>query len=156
MRFGPFFFCLFVLCLTLLPLGRLPGQAATKGSRYGIAPDQKSYPQSTAREALASVLKAIDDKKMDYLVAQLADPAFVDDRVKRIYGGKFAEQVTDTASRLDSSTVKQLKRFLKEGKWTVDKSQALVQLEDVKDRAVRLIQKDGRWYLEHRSAAPER
>jgi hypothetical protein len=117
-----------------------------------MALDLKSYPQSTAKETLASVIKAIDDKKVAYLVAQLADPAFVDDRVKRIYGGKFEEQVHDTQGRLDPSTVKQLKRFLKEGKWTITPTSAVVQLDDVKDRCVRLVRKDGRWYLEHRFA----
>jgi hypothetical protein len=123
-----------------------------KSSRYGIALDVKSYPQSTAKEALASVIKAIDDKKIAYLTAQLADPAFVDDRVKRLYGGKFDEQVQDTQARLDPSTVKQLKRFLKEGKWTITATSAVVTLEEVKDCCVRLVRKDGRWYLEHRFA----
>jgi hypothetical protein len=123
-----------------------------KGTRYGIALDLKSFPQSTAKEALASVIKAIDDKKVAYLVAQLADPAFVDDRVKRLYGGKFDEQIHDTQRRLDPSTVKQLKRFLKEGKWTITATSAAVQLDEIKDRCVRLVRKDGRWYMEHRFA----
>ena len=121
-----------------------------KDTRHGVALDVKTFPQATAKEALSSVIKAIDDKKYSYLVAQLADPPFVDDRVKRLYGGKFEEQVADTRGRLDPSTVKLLKRFLKDGKWTVTKADALVQLDDVKDRCVRLIQRDGRWYLEHR------
>jgi hypothetical protein len=121
-----------------------------KDTRHGVALDIKTFPQATAKEALASVIKAIDEKKFSYLVAQLADPPFVDDRVKRLYGGKFEEQVKDTRSRLDLSTVKLLKRFLKDGKWTLTKVDALVQLDDVKDRCVRLIQRDGRWYLEHR------
>jgi hypothetical protein len=123
-----------------------------KETRYGIALDAKNYPQSTAKEALASVIKAIDDKKIAYLVAQLADPAFVDERVKRLYGGKFDEQVHDTQGRLDPSTVKQLKRFLKEGKWTITTTSAVVQFDEIKDRCVRLVRKDGRWYLEHRFA----
>jgi hypothetical protein len=123
-----------------------------KDTRYGIALDVKSYPQSTAKEALTSVIKAIDDKKIAYLVAQLADPAFVDDRVKRLYGGKFEEQVQDTQGRLDPSTVKQLKRFLKEGKWTITSTSAVVQIDEIKDRCVRLVRKDSRWYMEHRFA----
>jgi hypothetical protein len=122
--------------------------------RHGIVADLKSYPQGTAKEALASVLKAIDAKRIDYLVAQLADPAFVDDRVKRIYGGKFAEQVEDTCGRLDPLTVKQLRRFLKDGTWKNDKTEAVVRLKDVKDRCVRLRRRDGRWFLEHNSSLP--
>ncbi len=77
-------------------------------TRYSIASDLKTYPQGTAKETLASVLKAIESKRVDYLTAQLADPAFVDDRVKRLYGGRFEEQVEDTRGRLDSRTVRAL------------------------------------------------
>jgi hypothetical protein len=128
---------------------------AQDGARYGVSRDDKAYPQATAKEALASVLKAIDGKKFDYLVAHLADPAFVDDRVKRIYGGSFAEQVQDTQGRLDPAAVKQLKRFAKEGKWAIDKTFATVTLEDVKERVVRLVKKDGKWFLSHASS-PEK
>jgi hypothetical protein len=85
------------------------------GRRYGIAPDLVTYPQGTPREALVSVLKAIDARRFDYLVAQLADPAFIDDRVQRLYGGRFEQQVEDTRVRLDPLSVKLLRRFLKDG-----------------------------------------
>jgi hypothetical protein len=122
-------------------------------ARYGIAPDPKTYPQATAKEALASVLKAIDAKRFEYLVAQLADPAFVDDRVKRLYGGRFEQQVEDTRTRLDPFAVKQLRRFLKDGTWEDGKDEASVRLKDVPERRVYLRRAGGRWYLEHRSAA---
>src|SRR5262245_55933096 len=75
--------CLMRLACLVLLLVSLPGRAG-EGKRYGVTRDAKSYPQASAKEALASVLKAIRDRKFDYLVAHLADPAFVDDRVKRI------------------------------------------------------------------------
>jgi hypothetical protein len=136
----------------VFPLGSPANAQEAKTARYGVALDVKTFPQATAKEALASVIKAIDEKKFDYLTAQLADPTFIDDRVKRVYGGKFAEQVQDTQSRLDLPAVKLLKRFLKDGKWTIDKTSAVVQLDDVKDRSVHLVLKDGRWYLQHRFA----
>ena len=77
------------LLLGLLILA-LPAQAARAAPRYGIDADLKSYPQGTPKEALASVLKAIDGKRFDYLVAQLADPTFIDDRIKRVHGGRVA------------------------------------------------------------------
>ncbi len=129
--------------------------APDRDSRYGVALDLKTYPQSTPKEALASVLKAAADRKFDYLVAHLANPAFVDDRVKKVYGGKFAEQVSDTKARLDPLTLKKLARFRDEGKWTVGKGSATVTLKNVKDRVVRLVKKDGRWYLEHRNRVEE-
>lgn len=125
------------------------------GARYGVRPDGKAYPQTTAKEALASALKAIDDKRFDYLTAQLADPTFVDDRVKRVYAGKFDEQVQDTQARLDPATVKLLRRFAKDGTWTVGKTTAIVGLEAVPERVVRLVKKGELWYLAHDSS-PEK
>ena len=92
--------------------------------------------QTTPKDALGSVLKAVENKRFDYLTAQLADPAFVDDRVQRLYGGRFEQQVEDTQDRLAPSAAKLLGRFLKDGEWTTEKDAANVRLKDVKDRAV--------------------
>jgi hypothetical protein len=127
---------------------------APAADRYGVAEDAKAYPQTSPKEALASVLKAIDAKDYHYLVAHLADPAFVDDRVKRIYAGRFDEQVDDTRARLDALIVKQLTRLAKEGKWEIGKISAEVHSTDLPGRGARLIVKDGRWYLTHRFDKP--
>lgn len=118
-------------------------------SRHGVTVDVMTYPQASAKDALASVLKALDAKKLDYVVAQLADPGFVDDRVKRIYAGRFEEQVQDTQARLDPATVKLLRRFQKDGKWAMTKDEAVVTLDDVKDRSVRFVRQGDRWFLRH-------
>jgi hypothetical protein len=52
--------------------------------------------------------------------------------------------------------VKLLRRFLEDGKWDVDEKTATARLEGVGDRVVRLRQKGGRWYLEHRSTPAKR
>jgi hypothetical protein len=139
----------------VLLLAALPGlgmEEPTKpGLRHGVAPDLKPYPQASAKETLVSVLKAVEAGRFDYLVAQLADPAWVDERIERLYGGRFAEQVEDTRHRLDPSTVKVLRRFLAEGEWATEKDHASVRLKDVADRGVFFVHKGDRWYLEHRS-----
>jgi hypothetical protein len=122
---------------------------AADAGRYGIHADPKSYPQGIPQEALASVLKAIDAGKFDYLLAQLADPAWVDDRVGRLHGGQFAEQVEDTRSRFDPATIKLLRRFLSEGKWNIAGDQGRVTLEDV-ERSIHFVHKGDRWYLQNR------
>ena len=119
-------------------------------ARYGVEADTKAFPQSTPKEALASVLKAIEAKKFSYLVAHLAEQGFIDDRVKRVYGGKFSEQVDDTRARLDAFATRQLARLLKDGKWTEGKEEASVASEDVPDRTAHFVRKDGRWFLMHR------
>ena len=88
--------------------------AAGAGERYGVAPDLKTYPQATPKEALASALKAAEAGRFDYLAAQLADPAWVDERIKRLYGGRFEDQVEEARARLDPPTLKLLRRFLAE------------------------------------------
>ncbi|HEY7312703.1 MAG TPA: hypothetical protein VH643_25280 [Gemmataceae bacterium] len=123
---------------------------AAGATRYGIAPDPKMYPQGTAKETLASVLKAVEAKRVDYVVAQLADPSFVDDRVKRLYAGRFEEQVEDTRARLDPLTIKQLQRFLKNGDWQEDGDRVMVRLKD-NERRLYFKKDDGRWFMEHGS-----
>jgi hypothetical protein len=123
--------------------------AAEPATRYGVAPDLKAYQQATPEETLASVLRAIDSKRFDYLAAQLADPDFIDERVKRLYAGRFEEQIADTQARMDALAVKLLKRFAKDGKWKTEKDTARATLEDAPERVLRMRQLGGRWYLEH-------
>ncbi len=135
--------------LTLAAL--LAAGGGSNNTRYDIAPDATAFPQNTPKETLGSVLKAAEAKRFDYLAAQLADPAFIDDRVRRLYGGHFAEQVDDTRTRLDAPTLSLLRRFLKEGNWHVDKDTAVVSLKDVTDRTITFRPLNGRWFMEHRS-----
>jgi hypothetical protein len=135
--------------LTLAALLAIADDAKT--IRYGIAPDLVTFPQKTPQETLASVLKAAETKRFDYLDAQLADPAFIDDRVQRLYGGRFADQVEDTRTRLDAPVLLLLRRFLKEGAWQVGKENAVVTLKDVTERTVSFRLVAGRWFMEHRN-----
>jgi hypothetical protein len=138
------------------PAARGDDKADEKATtRYGVALDLAAYPQGTPKEALGSVLKAVENKRFDYLVAQLADPQFVDDRLKRLEGGRFGQRVEDTRARLDPATVKQLRRFLQEGEWGAGDTEVVVKLKEVTSRCVYLKKIDGRWYLEHRNG-PEK
>lgn len=55
--------------------------------RYGQQFKPKVYPQGTAKEALASVLAAVEKGDYAYLAAHLLDPAFVDARLDAMAGG---------------------------------------------------------------------
>jgi hypothetical protein len=122
-----------------------------KAVRYGIAPDPAAFPQKTPQETLASVVKAIDGKRFDYLAAQLADPVFIDQRVHRLYAGRFADQVDDLRTRMDDPTLVLLRRYLKDGTWEINKESATVTLKDVADRLVAFRLIGSRWFIEHRS-----
>jgi hypothetical protein len=135
--------------LTLAALFALADDA--KAVRYGIAPDLVAFPQKTPQETLGSVLKAAEMKRFDYLAAQLADPIFIDDRVKRLYGGRFADQVEDVSTRLDAPTLMLLRRIFKDGVWQVSKENAFVTLKDVTERTVFFRLVGSRWFMEHRN-----
>jgi hypothetical protein len=122
--------------------------------RYGIEADLKAYPQATPKEALASVVKAVEDRRLDYLVAQLSDPDFVDRRVKDT-GGDFAGLVREATAKLadDPGTVKQLRRLLEEGAWDVKDDRASVHVKDAGQRWCYFRKVEGRWFLENRYKA---
>ena len=131
--------------------GSLAQQDKRPPARYGVEADLDNYAQAEPKAALESVLKAIDKKKTDYLLAQLADPQWVDNSVQKVYGGKFEEMVKETTSKLasDPTEVEELRRFLREGSWTENDSEVQVSLKDVPDRQVFLRKIGSRWYLEN-------
>jgi hypothetical protein len=131
--------------------GLFAADGTAPAARYGVMVDLQSYPQGAPKETLGSVLKAADAGKFDYLAAQLADPRFIDDRLKTLFSGDFNELVKDVQARLDPFALKQLRRFLKDGDWKSDGADASVHLLDVDDRAVFFHRIDGRWFMEHRS-----
>jgi hypothetical protein len=129
----------------------LAQQAKEPTKRFGIEADLENYPQAEAKTAFASVLKAIDNKKIDYLLAQLSDPQWVDDRVQKVHGGKFDEMVKETTQLFanEPGVVEELRRFLREGTWGGDDAEARVSLKDVADRQVFLRKIEARWYLKN-------
>jgi hypothetical protein len=127
-----------------------PAQEA--GNRYGIYIRLQDYPQGTAKETLASVLTALDENQMAYVLAQLTNPTFVDRRVSEVYGGRFEELVKEATAKLagNPNTIKELRRFLLEGEWQGTDTSASARVKDVKDHKVFLAKIGDRWYLENR------
>jgi hypothetical protein len=137
-------------------------QKSQSGKRYGIEPNLQTYSQGTPQEALSSTLLAVEKNQIEYLLAQLADPDFVDDRVKNLYGGQFEPLVEETTTKLidNPGAVKELARHAKEGKWEVATAKASSSLSDVPGRQVYFRKVGDRWYLENRqkreTAEPDR
>src|SRR5262249_10026156 len=129
-----------------------PKDAKPPAPRYGVEPNLENYPQGTPQETLGSVLKAIEANKINYLLAHLTDPPWVDQRVKQVHNGKFEEMVEETTNKLahDRGTIKELRRFLTEGTWETSDATASAQLKDVKNRRVYLRKLEGRWFFESR------
>lgn len=117
--------------------------------RFGIEWNDK-YVQKTPKDTLRSVLSAIDAKRVDYVLAHLADPDFVDERVKQT-GGRFEVMVKETTQKLESDpeALKELRKFLSDGDWKEDGDGATATCKDVKGKQVSLRKIGERWFLKN-------
>jgi hypothetical protein len=140
-----------ILVLSTVPAAGRRREPPPPPPRYGIEADLDVYPQDTPKTALASVLKAIDGRRYNYIAAQLTDPATVDKRVKDL-GGRFESYLKLVTDRLtgDPEVVREMRRFLAEGTINVNGDAATVTLKDVKGRQVYLRKLGERWYFEDR------
>jgi hypothetical protein len=126
-------------------------QQPTLNPRYGLEFDTDGYPQNTPKETLASLLKAIEQRKVDYLLAHLADPLFVEARVADVHKGSFPAMVQETIVKLrdDPEGIALLRRFLKEGEFDNQEMEGRATLKDMKDRLF-FKRYETRWFLENR------
>lgn len=80
-------------------IGQAP-TAKTPVVRYGVTSSPDFYPQATAKDALNTVVKALDNKRYEYIAAHLLDPEFVDAKVvERAKGLEAAAEKTLAAKR---------------------------------------------------------
>ncbi len=154
-------------CLLALawPLGLdAQDQAAPKlEKRYGYTYEPTLFSQKTPEEALQSIVKAIDTRRVDYLLAHLADPKFVDERVKEYLP---FQKGTDEAKKIfafdrliretvvhfqeDPILVKELRLYLKDADWDVKEDIASGTLKTPSPRKVFFRKLEERWFLENR------
>jgi hypothetical protein len=132
--------------------------------RYGFDVDETTFPQKTPAEAMTSIARAIERKKVDYLLAHMADPLYVDywvDQYKRDFTqgkdeGKrllaFERLVRETSSYFqnDPLIVKDLRIFAKDAKWEEKDDLAIGTVETVPARKVYLRKFGERWFLENK------
>ena len=117
-------------------------------ARYGVAADLETYPQVSAKQALASVAKALERKRVEYVLAHLANPEFVDESVQRL-GGKFDELVREVGTHLadNPKETQAFFRLLKEGNVEETGTSAKATHKDIPGRQIALTQKGGRWFM---------
>jgi hypothetical protein len=160
-----------VLIAFLVGLTTLGSAAALQAGKdktvkhFGIDLNLERYPQNTPKEALASVLKTLDDSRVDYLLAHLADPEFVEAKLKiyrtqlppsvkpearEVLAFQRLVKVTTEHFRDDPTRVKELQRFAKDGEWQADDAKASVSLKANPARKVFLKKVQGRWVMEDR------
>lgn len=147
----------------VLPLAAQEEPAAKLGKRYGYMFEAALYPQQTPQEALQSVVKALDSRKIEYLLAHLADPRFVDERVdeykalqkgndqaKTILG--FERLVRETIQHFQDDPVilKELRQYVKDADWDVQEGIAIGSLKTASPRRVYFRKLDDRWFLQNK------
>jgi hypothetical protein len=153
--------------MTLLAsIGGQTGDKVKAATRFGIDLDTKVYPQQNPKEALGSLLKAIGENQVGYLLAHLADPEFVDQQVaanmakigpqlsesgKKALAFNQLVQTTEQGFRKDPSKLAELQRFFKDGEWQEEGNDAIATLKDLQARKL-LMKKiaPDRWGLVNR------
>jgi hypothetical protein len=142
-----------------------PASAQDKlGSRYGLDSLPAFYPQKTPHEAVESAVKAVVNQRFDYLLAQLAEPDYVDRTVAQymtLYrkGGEQAKRIlafdrlVEETRRYfleDPTLVKELRLFARKAEWDVKEDQATATLKSIQGRKVFMKKLEDRWFLENR------
>jgi hypothetical protein len=159
---------LVVIAVLLALVAGAEGQGGDKSKvlrRYGIDQDTKKYPQATPKEALGSVIKALADQDVRYLMAHLADPGFVDKRVamfaaqmspklseeqKQSLGFDKLVQRTQENFQDDPTKFKELQRFQKDGEWDEADTEAVAKVKNIQARKVFMKKIGDRWVLQDR------
>jgi hypothetical protein len=132
--------------------------------RYGFDVDETTFPQKSPVEAMKSIGIALDRKRVDYMLAQMADPTYVDywvDRYKVDFTqGKEAGKRLLAFDRLARETkayfendpliLKDLRIFAKEAKWDEKEDAAVGSVESIPARKVYLRKIGERWFLENK------
>ncbi len=135
--------------------------------RYGFDYSPQLYPQGSPKDAMKSIVRAIDARRLDYMLAQLADPKFIDGQIaeyrKQIQNQKkgneeaqtffaFDRLVRETAEYYlnDPILVKELRRFAKHAAWEENEDLATGTVKEVPARKVFLRRIGDRWFLENR------
>lgn len=122
--------------------------------RFNIDADTEQFSQKSPQDTLRSVLKAIDAKRVNYVLAHLADPAFVDQRVKDV-GNRFEVMVQETTKKLnaDPESLREMRKFLTDGEWKEEGNAASASAKDVRGKLIYFKKIGNRWFLENRTVA---
>jgi hypothetical protein len=152
---------LLALCAALVtacPARALATDDEKLPSRYGVELNLRVYPQGSAKQTLASVIEAYEKQRYPYVLAYLASPSWVDQRVKEVHNGDFDALVRVVGAKFadDPGVLKEMKRFLKEGEWEGGETSATVKLKDVKNRQISFRKIGKLWYMENSLRAEEK
>ena len=132
--------------------------------RFGFDVDETTFPQKNPADAMKSIGIALDRKKVDYLLAHMADPNFVDSWVetykqdflqgkeegKRLLAFDRLVRETNLYFQNDPLIAKDLRIFAKEAKWAEEGDLATGTVDTIPARKVFLKKIGDRWFLENK------
>lgn len=132
--------------------------------RFGFDVDETTFPQQNPKDAMTSIATAIERKKVDYLLAHLADPLYVDywveqykkdfpqgkDEGKRLLAFDRLVKETNNYYQNDPLIAKDLRIFAREAKWEEMDDLAVGTTDKVPARKIYLRKIGDRWFLENK------
>ena len=132
--------------------------------RFGYDVDETTFPQQSPAIAMKSIAAALNRKNVDYLLAQLTDPAYVDywvehykkdftlgkDEGRRLLAFDRVVRDANEYFQSDPLIVKELRMFAKEAKWDEVDNIAIGTVETIPTRKVYLKKIGERWFLENK------
>jgi hypothetical protein len=135
------------LILALMIFGTLAvaQEAPVAPTKFGIKPLNDVYPQGKVTDVLASTIKAIEKDRIEYFVAHLLDPKFVEARIND--RAKQLEVVVDKDLRALRDEQVQAGIPRRERLPAEPKEFALAVAEEAKNRAFKLVVRDIRAHL---------
>jgi hypothetical protein len=115
---------------------------ATLEPRFGIPVKIKTYPQDTAKKALASAVEAVEKADTSYLIAHLLDPGFVELRLSD-RARQYEAAVELELARLRDFQIMNPDKFQPEDRVPLDRAKfnALI-IERSRERAFRQLIRD--------------
>ncbi len=110
--------------------------------RFGVAPKLKAYPQDSAKKALASSLRAVENADVPYLVAHLLDPAFVETRLAE-RAKQYEPEVELELARQRDFQLRNKDKFRPEDRLPLDRKQfAALVTQQSREQAFRQLVRD--------------
>ncbi len=122
--------------------------------RFNVIADLTLYPQDTPKKIAASVLKALEKERFDYITAHLLDPEFIDRRIKSTAStaDQLIEEIKSHFTK-EPDLLKALKTILRSGEITDDGQKASIKHKDYPNTQIFLRRIEDRWFIENRKEA---
>lgn len=128
--------------------GPLTAQDKEPPPRFGLLAKLDLYPQDTPEKTLKSIVAALEKGEYAYVLAHMADPAFVDSTIKqnKLKFNEFVEQVKQTAKE-NPEQLRELRKFVTSGEWTATDTMATALEKSLPGRAVIMLKVGDRWFM---------